>query len=157
MFHILDQLCLTVILVLIPLNRTAKWQPWSLWPLHNSARTGPQRLTPSCGICRFSTEGISLPLPNKIKMCQHNFSLVSPDQRKYLKTSPWSPGQWESPALMCSIASCFLPLSLNGFCIFVHVLFNLSCGHFKSECLSETSKQKQSKVIWELGFQFWTF
>lgn len=69
---------------------------------HASIRVGPQRWTPSCGRCRFSAEGILLPLPNKSKMCQHNFSLVSSDQRKYLKTSPWSIGQRESLTLMCS-------------------------------------------------------
>lgn len=67
-----------------------------------SGRIGPQRFIPSCGGCRFNTEGISLRLPTKSKMCQHNFSLASADQRKYLKTSPRSEGQRESPTLMCS-------------------------------------------------------
>lgn len=69
---------------------------------HDSVRVGPQRWTPSCGRYRFSAEGILLPLPNKSKMCQHNLSLVSSDQSKYLKTSTWSRGQRECLTLMCS-------------------------------------------------------
>lgn len=76
---------------------------------HTSLRIGPQRLTRSCGGCRFNAEGISLRLPTKSKMCQYNFSLASADQRKYLKTSPRSEGQRESTTLMCSSVP-FFPL-----------------------------------------------
>lgn len=138
-FHVLDQLCFIVILIWIPFKPYCEMASMIFVTSHTSGRIGPQRLTPSCGGCRFNAEGISLRLPTKSKMCQYNFSLASLDQRKYLKTSPRSEGQRESPTLMCSGVP-FFPL--NGFGIFVHVLVNLSCGHSKSECRSETLKQQ---------------
>lgn len=69
---------------------------------HASVRVDPQRWTPSCGGCRFNAKGILLPLPNKSKMCQHNFTLVFLDQKKYWNASPGSWGQRESLTLMCS-------------------------------------------------------
>lgn len=45
---------------------------------HANIRVGPQHWTPSCGRCRFRAEDILLPLPNKSKMCQLQFSLIGP-------------------------------------------------------------------------------